>query len=191
VIDTTFATSAPTTLELITLVVAIFGAITGAAAIAVQVGQFIVAGPRVRVSVLPGFYGVAGNLVGPAGGYPGGKNWSNRVEGFDVPAVIVEVRNIGRMPTDIETWDLEVGGGMRISLHNLPAHNAPLPYRLEAKAQRRWFVPLDTVRATVRASETVVGRETRFVVGRVILGDGRTVRSSRNASLPGAALTEQ
>jgi hypothetical protein len=54
----------PTNLELATLGIAVFGAATGAAALVVQVGQFVLAGPRVVVTVHPAWLSPQAAVVG-------------------------------------------------------------------------------------------------------------------------------
>ncbi len=117
-----------TSLDILTLSVAIIGAVTGVVALAMQAVQFGRSGPRVRIQM--------GAAV----------SWETK-DG----CIAVEVQNVGRLPTTL----LDVGFAFRITddeRHSgtrlesgplLPGgrwHGPPLPCRIDSADALRWEV---------------------------------------------------
>jgi hypothetical protein len=171
--------ASPTSLELVTLGIAAFGGITGAAALSVQVGQFVLSGPRVKISVHPAFLAPTGVVEGRAG-----EGWRQPdVPWATTPGVALKVRNVGRLPTSVEHWTFDLGGGMGYGQEDL-IHNVALPHRIEPYAQQTWYVTLDGLRAAIIAAAKVLNNHTARIGGRVTFADGREHRARRRASIP-------
>ncbi len=102
----------------ITLGIACVGAFTGIIALVLNVHQFLVAGPRMRVETEPA-------RLGPNSRITGGK-WDSHLDDdtrADHPhlAVAVHAINAGRMPTMIESWGIDIGGDMAFRARRTPA----------------------------------------------------------------------
>ena len=120
---------APTGLDYLTLGVAVFGAVTGAVAIGVQVVSFVLSGPRVKVTASANFH--TGNRLWFLG---------------------IGTANVGRGPVTIQGVGVQLGGGKHIPVGGfLPAYVGPeLPYRPEPGAEATWLVQPEPLLETVR-----------------------------------------
>ncbi|HET6908041.1 MAG TPA: hypothetical protein VFH54_01780 [Mycobacteriales bacterium] len=111
---------APTGLDYLTLGVAIFGAVTGAVAIAVQVVQFTFSGPRVKVNASANLH--SANMLWFLG---------------------IGAANVGRAPVTVQSIGVQLGGGKHIPVGALiqPIYSGPpLPHRLEPGDEANWLV---------------------------------------------------
>jgi hypothetical protein len=120
---------APTGLDYLTLGVAIFGAVTGAVAIGVQVVSFVVSGPRVKATA-------SANL------HTGNRLWF----------LGICVANVGRAPVTIQGVGVQLSGNKHIPVGGfLRAYIGPeLPHRLEPGAEASWLVQPEPLLETVR-----------------------------------------
>jgi hypothetical protein len=119
----------PTGLDYLTLAVAIFGAVTGAVALGVQIVSFLLSGPRVKVSA-------SANL------HTGNGLWF----------LGISAANVGRSPVTIQGVGLKLEGDKHIPVGGfLPAYHGPdLPHRLEPGAEASWLVQPEPPLATAR-----------------------------------------
>jgi len=131
----------PTGLDYITLIIAVFGAVLGAAAFVWQIASFKMSGPRIVVRLAAGWIGPSGALV-----FEVQDTWEpidRPNENFIEECFAVQVHNAGRMPASITGWWLQIGPAS-LGQHVSP-WNKPCPHRLEAYAEETWFVDRDQV----------------------------------------------
>jgi hypothetical protein len=112
--------SSPSTLDIITLIVAIFGVALASGSLAWQTASFVLSGSRVRVNLRRGAMrrgipGETARIAGPREPSESDHDMMRR-QGFTHEVLIVEVRNIGRMAVSVESVSLgaEMVGGSRI-----------------------------------------------------------------------------
>ena len=80
-------------MEVTTLIIAGFGAVTGAASLGWGVASYILSGGRVKVELLGGWVGRAGLITGPLTA-----SLAQPDERMPEPVMAVGVRNLGRLP---------------------------------------------------------------------------------------------
>lgn len=162
-----------TALDITTLVIAVVGALTGVASLAWTVASHALSGARVKVELKAGWLGGGGAVTLPF------TNFGSvaRPEGIDGPAVVVvEARNVGRLPCSVVGWGVSVGSA-QLGHVQLPV-NPALPHRLEVGEEGSWFVEMHSVLALIATlRETNV--PATHLSGKVSLGDGRVVESPR------------
>lgn len=127
-----------TGLDYLTLTVAIFGAVTGAVALGVQVVSFVMSGPRVKVAA-------SANL------HTGNSLWF----------LGIGAANVGRAPVTVQGIGVQLDGAKHIPIAAfLPAYAGPsLPHRLEPRAEASWLVqPEPLLETTQREGEAGVVR---------------------------------
>lgn len=164
------ANGGPTALDYATLGIAVVALAASAAAIGVQIGQFVLAGGRAKVSLHRAAIGSGSIVTGPPDG-----DWLE-VEGHPTRAIGVRVRNVGRLPVVVESWSVEIGGG--VSLGQVPAfYNEVLPATIEPGATKTWYLAWDDLDRAIRATIDVLKKETSTLTGVVGVGDGSTKRT--------------
>lgn len=174
-----------TALDVVTLVTAMLGALTGIAALAWQWTTWSLSGARIQVDLKHAWLGRGGAITGVPGTW---KDTRPPAAGYDLECLAVETRNVGRMPASITGWAVEVGVAS-LGYFDSP-WNKPLPHRLESGESVTWFVE----RATVESMSSVLrkgtwnGRPREYVDpsilrARVATGDGKTHRSKRTLKL--------
>lgn len=171
-----------TTLDIVTLVTAIVGAVSGVGALLWGVSQYWLVGPRITVVVAEAWVG-AGILTGP-------EAWTrHRNDGqFPVPAVAVEVVNKGRQPTTITSVEVVLSNGLSYRDLDGLGISPPLSYRLDAHEAATWLVEFRAVWASVETSREVLGTIDRVVTARVKLATGKAIRSGQSIRIPGGML---
>lgn len=155
-------------LDLITLVVATIGAVTGVAALGWGIAQHMLSGARVRVSLVGGWFMNGGIAAGPLATI----QRPNELLGEAVVGVVV--RNVGRLPATVTVWGVKAG---KLSFHSYDYQqfNPTIPHRVEAGEEATWYVPASSVVATVHASTEVLGDGQ--LTARVVLGTGKEITS--------------
>ena len=157
-------------MEVTTLIIAVFGAVTGAASLGWGVASYILSGGRVKIELLGGWVGAAGLVTAPLTG-------PLRQPDAPVhePVLAVRARNLGRLPVVVEGWYVKVG---QISLGHVqhPA-NPAVPSTIAPGESETWVAPLAEV---VAAAEAASHAGLRFdeLRATVSLGTGKS-RSSR------------
>jgi hypothetical protein len=99
---------AVTALDLLTLVIAIVGALTGVIALVWQAVTFVLTGGRARVELKMAWLGPGGAIVGEPGSWTLGRS---PAPGYDSECLGVEVSNVGRLPISVTGWAVTVGPG--------------------------------------------------------------------------------
>ena len=119
--------------------------------------------------VLLGGFGFGGVVTGPL-------DMDRSVlasQGVSEWVLAIQVRNRGRMPVDVGSFEVEFESGGAYNRAGWHV-NPNLPYRLEPGSSQSFYVPL----ADVEKALEIMNRGRR-VRGRVGLGDGRTVYTAR------------
>jgi hypothetical protein len=161
-------------MEVTTLIIAVFGAVTGAASLGWSVASYILSGGRVKVELLGGWVGAAGLVTGPL---------TARLTQPDAPVhepiLAVCVRNLGRLPVVVEHWSVSIGQlGLAQWQHRA---NQALPFTLAPGGSQTWVVPLaEVIRAAEAASHA--GIRSEELRATVSLGSGKS-RASRPAAI--------
>lgn len=152
-----------------TLVMAVVGLVISVISLTWQVIQHSLTGSRVRAELLLGGLGFGGVVTGPF-------DMDRSVlasQGVSEWVVAIQMRNRGRMPVDVGSFEVEFESGGAYNRAGWYV-NPNLPYRLEPGSSQSFYVPL----ADVEKALEVMNRG-RMVRGRVGLGDGRTVYTAR------------
>lgn len=179
----------PTALDITTLVVAICAAVVAATALGWQVASWLLSGGRAKVELLNG----ALHQFGPQWVVmPPNKplDPSAAANGFTRRAIFVEVRNVGRLPITVTSWQLKLPGGVKIGELNSP--NGPkLPHRLEVGDNATWAIEVDgqlvaALHATRRMAK-VDDVEVRAVVS---LGSGKEITTRRRITFTAKELEQ-
>lgn len=173
-------------MEVATLIIAVFGAVTGAASLGWGVASYILSGGRVKVELLGGWVGRTGLITGPLTA-----SLRQPDPRMPEPVLAVRTRNLGRLPVVVENWYVKMG---QISL-GLVTHaaNPAIPTTLSPGGAATWVVPLTEV---IAAAQAASGAGVRFEELRatVSLGTGKSRRSRRAAvrtsELPGRFLPD-
>jgi hypothetical protein len=158
-----------TSLDVLTMGVAIVGAVTGIVALVVQSIQFRSSGPRLKVDLLWAWIGPGGSgaITVPMTG----KRPTPPEQGYDTLMLAVQARNTGRAATTVETAGIRRSDGMRF--HHPTAPVGPsTPVRLEAESSVMFFVDPQPM---LVAAEVIPA--TGGIAAYVMLGSGREVRS--------------
>jgi hypothetical protein len=164
----------------LTLAIAVFGAITGAASLGWSVASHVLSGGRVSVELLAGWVGPSNLITGPLTLKPLDPDLSF----VDQPVLAVKARNTGRLPVSVEGWAVKFGD---MSLgHVQHFANEPVPKLLGVGESATWVAPLDQVLAAIEATRSV-GMDTKDLRGTVSLGSGKA-RRSKIAPVSGAEL---
>lgn len=147
----------PTTLDLITLAVAVLGVVTGAASLVWQWYSFRRSGPDVAVRISWG--------IAPA----------SLVDDDMVLVLIVEANNSGRQPIQITSWGIALPGKMGSIQTLYPSFgSSPVPTVLEAGHSASWMI--QTARLDRQLHEVSSSRSLKLR-GWVSLGTGKKVAS--------------
>jgi len=98
--------SSPSTLDIVTLIVAIVGVVFACASLAWQAASFVLSGSRVRVKLRRGALkrDSSGRLIRVQGQLSPKQSDLEvlRQQGFTDDVLIIEVRNVGRMAVSVE-----------------------------------------------------------------------------------------
>lgn len=90
---------------------------------------------------------------------------------------ILRVRNVGRMTATVTWWQLDIGdNAIGPSLPPFPS-DAPLPFALNPVETKDWRAEAVQVQGTASVLSEG-GQKTDPLRASILLGDGRTVRSS-------------
>jgi hypothetical protein len=118
--------------DIVTLVVAIFGLGLALLSLGWQAATFALSGSRVKVTIQRGYIGGGNMLVGPAKAFTAAIQAQLAAQGLATSEILaVEVRNVGRMPVNVEKIDLVFDHGISlVPPHGIPGSPA-LPFRLE------------------------------------------------------------
>jgi hypothetical protein len=170
-------TDEPTTLDLLTLVVAIVGVCLAVLSLGWQAAVFFLSGSRVRLEPRRAMIrrsGPMGTMISTA---PLARTDEQmdflRRQGFTEEALAVVVRNRGRLAVSVDGVSLKSSDGWGYEMINDP-ENKPLPYRLEAGSKQSWHIPLEM------AQDMADKNGKSFRVWMVVdLGDGRSLRTKR------------
>lgn len=164
--------NALTALDIVTLVVALIGAITGVAALAWGVAQHRLTGARVKVALVGGWAMGGGLASGPL-------DTIRRPDGAGDAVVGVQVRNVGRLPAVVTVWGVRAG---KASCHSeaFSSFNPPLPKRIEVGEELTWYLPADMVATHARVTGQVLGNNR--LSARVVLGTGEEITSKAIAA---------
>jgi hypothetical protein len=165
-----------TNLELVTLVIAIIGALTGVASLAWSIASHLLSGARVTVELEAGWVGPAGMIHGPIESF---NPHTPPMDGMREPVICVQVRNKGRLQTSVTGYSVKVGR----TNYFVPAHpaNPALPFILGVGESAIWMADHAGVVAAVHAHREVLGQILE-IRGQVDLGDGRTIVSENRAT---------
>ena len=167
--------------DLVTLVIAAIGAVTGVAALAIAVIQYYLSGPRIAVEVCAARLGSRGRLVG-------GSSWSSAdsetLSAHPGLGVAVMAINRGRMPTSISSWGVDVGAGHSYQELEVLGGNPDLPARIEAGERLTFIAELSNVAAASRIAGRTPGQKHKTVYGTVTRSDGQTTRSKTGLTVP-------
>lgn len=175
-VDAAATGGAPTRLDIVTLILAIVGVVTGIIALVWQAVEFRLSGPRVVLEVTEA-------LVLPNGAVFGPGVWTATSTGSDgAPDIAVTATNKGRAPVTVQGVRLDLPAGNFLitgSRHSSPS----LPHRLEASESATWFADLRVV-AAVATTAVSLGATNTPVKASAELGDGRRVTSKKSLMLP-------
>jgi hypothetical protein len=169
-----------TTLDILTLVVAIVGVVLAFASLVWQGATFAWSGSRVRVKLRRGAIrreldGIL-RMQGPL--RPSADDKARlRKQGFIEEVLFVEVRNVGRMAVTVENVAATSADGLSYSKIADPA-NAALPHRLEPHSGQSWHIDLAPLQAVVN-----LHGQPREVWMTVDLGTGKTLRTKETTLL--------
>lgn len=172
----------PTTLDLVTLAIAVFAAITSVAALVWQIASFRLTGARVKVDLKIAWLGSGGAAVGVPGTWQPGVSPSPSVH---LECLAVHVRNEGRMPASITGWWVKIGPGQLGYVESL--WNKPVPHRLDGGEENTWFVERAQVLGVARAfKRDHLNRDgTVTVRAGAATGAGKSIESKNSMTVPG------
>jgi hypothetical protein len=169
------------TLDIVTLIVAIAGISLALASLGWQAATFFLSGGRAKVRALPGGIGQdeLGRLVRLSWpeNAPAQSVQLMRAQGFVRDVVIAEVRNVGRLALSVDGVLAETDDGFAFTVLADP-ENPALPHRLEAGAKESWHVPLAPVQALADSDG-----KSRRVRMKVELGSGKVLRTKLIATV--------
>jgi hypothetical protein len=173
------------TLDIITLVVAIAGLGLAVASLIWQAATFVLSGSRVKIQLKRGFLG-SPQGVGPVSRVTAPLDATAdhaatmAAQGFHQELLVVDVRNVGRLPVDITSVDGYLSSGWGFSEPGL--YNEQLPYRLEPGSKQAWHVPIEYFRKAL-VMRGIASEEAFMVVG---LGTGKAVRTRQRLRIHAA-----
>jgi hypothetical protein len=159
-----------TGLELLTLVVALIGALTGVASLVWAVASYLASGVRVKVELNCGWL-ANGSYVHFD---PATATEPDTTGPRDKPIFGVTVRNIGRLPAVVGKASVGTDQ-MEVTTVN-DILSPKVPYELPVSAEATWFFPADQILALLRTAEEA-GLSTTTLYASANLGTGRTVRT--------------
>jgi hypothetical protein len=131
-------------MEAATLIIAVFGAVIGAASLGWGVASYTLSGGRVKNELLGGWVGAA-LVSGPLTA-----SLAQPDATFHEPVLAVRARNLGRLPVVVEGWYVRMD---QINLgHVQHAANPAIPFTLARGESETWVVPLAEVMAAAEAA---------------------------------------
>ena len=169
-----------TAFDVVTLIVAIVGAFMGLAALVWNVAEYRLTGPRVKVEIKAAMpsTGMDGAMTGPE------DVWSQHLDPrFSDRAVAIKVRNVGRFPATVESYQVDIAEGYAFS-YVQSLLGPPVPHRMEAGEAETWFIEFDAVKAFKDAVGATVDLKDHTVRASLLLGDGRRVKSKNSIAIP-------
>jgi hypothetical protein len=139
----------PTGYDIIALIIAGLGLILAVAALSWNIAEYRLSDPRVKVHLRIGARRDDA-IISTRGAKP--PDWQPLVsQGFKEPLLGIEVANVGRFATEVQSCNCRLPNGFGYFEEQYPG-NPALPYRLESHATQTWWVPLVPVRAVAAAS---------------------------------------
>lgn len=156
-----------TALDVVTLVLAITGTVTGVAALGWSVAIHRLTGPRIKVTLRAGWRSSSGSATVPIGSFL----TIAQPQLFPDAVIAVVVNNSGRSPVHITTWWLEVGSARIGGSHE----DGPLPYLLGPGEEHAWWIELSQVNDLLTIVHGAGAQVT--LTGAVGLGTGGSVLS--------------
>ncbi len=184
--DTLLATDP---ISVIGLVVAILGFFLSGVSLAWQAATFVWSGSQVKVALRYGARNLSSVVTFPK--WPATWNVLSS-QGYTVPVLAVEARNVGRLPVSVTKIEAVLESGHSLVQLEHPPERL-LPYRLEPGSEQTWFIEMQNVSALISASQQVAGKELRptRVSMRVHLGTGKAVTTGKGVIPPAARLQGQ
>lgn len=161
------ATDAVTALDIVTLVIAVLGAVTGIAALAWSIAAHVLSGPRPKVTLLDGWTNGRGYASVPFRRF----STASKPEGFEMPMVGVQVNNAGRSPVQVTAIVVTNGSARYGEIGTATAMHPELPTLLGPGEQQTWW--LDGVSVLTFLDLT----DATTVFAQVDLGTGGSARS--------------
>jgi hypothetical protein len=173
-------------MDVVALVTAIVGVALGVASLAWQAATFVLSGSRVKVTLRRGALSPDGSakVSGPLNPTEDALA-SMRAQGFTRDVLIIDARNIGRMPVSVEraAADSKTGWGFEWPGDR---SNLAFPHRLEPGAKASWHIPMEFL---WRLAE--VTGQAHQVWMTIELGNGKVVRTKDSINiLPSAPRLE-
>jgi hypothetical protein len=149
-----------------------------------QVLSWFLSGGRVKVNLLQGAVGREGILIAPS--MTAETMGQLRRQGYEDPAVIVEVHNAGRLPVYVQQWKLSTD-----QTDYLPTggflHGPPLPHKIEAGERVSWALHGWQVDQLIAATRLLASNdELPEIVADVTLASGVTKQGRGRIDLRGA-----
>jgi hypothetical protein len=162
-------------LEILTLVVAIVGVSLALASLAWQAATFVLSGSRVRLTLRRGaLRRTVGGVARMSGLQLSASDYAvMHKQGFTEEILLVEVRNRGRMAVSVEDVSATTEDGWGFQRAADP-ENPSLPHRLEPGAKETWHIELSVFQHLVNTD----GKQ-RKVWMRVELGTGKVLRTKQ------------
>ncbi|SRR6266851_5042921 len=166
-----------------TLAIAILGLTLSAASLTWQTASFRLSGPRVKLRLLRGFL-MSDEIVSAPVDAPDPAQMMTRQGREGTPLLGVSVKNVGRMPTTIESASAKTNTGVEFSQprwHINPEQN----YRLEPHSSATWWVPMEAVARVVAATAAMKPewnhpQDLRMAVS---LASGRTITTRQHLTI--------
>jgi hypothetical protein len=168
------AEASPSTLDFVTLGVAIFGVSLAALSLSWQAATFFLSGSRIRVRIRHG--AVRGDQTRVS--FPINASESDvaylRKQGYTKDVAVAEVRNRGRLAISVESVSIKTHDKYGFAVLEDP-ENPALPFRLEPGAMQTWHVPIEPVQALANMD----GRPRR--IGMVVeFGSGKVIETKKS-----------
>jgi hypothetical protein len=135
----------------LTLAVAIIGLVLAIVSLLWQLFSFRLQGPRLRITLKKGYFGV-GNLVSSPIGVDADVQMA--AQGLTEKLIGVEVQNVGRMPISIDGATAKLENGMMFTETNLSL-NPAIGTRIEPHSTETWWVRWDNVIRMATASAAI------------------------------------
>ncbi|SMD24201.1 hypothetical protein [Lentzea albidocapillata] len=173
-------------LQIATFVVAVVAIVMSALTLTWQVANYLLTGGRPKVELRVGAIHESGQLVhGPVRNLSA--EWAQRHarQGFTRPVLVVQVRNVGRLPVTIAEWSVTAEPAGAAFQPIGESIGPDLPYKLEPGASETWALELHTVETlvSVTAETFEVAKGKTTVRGKVGLGDGRTYETPESIKM--------
>lgn len=135
--------------DLLTLGIAVFGAVTGAASLAWAIASHILSGGRVKVELLAGWASAGDLFTGPL---TKDTIRPDPADDFE-PMLAVRASNTGRLPVSVEGWSVGIGDA-RLGHVPHPASTHPSPSSWASASRRRGSFLFNRSWPTLRGSPT-------------------------------------